>query len=186
MAILSKELKKIEVDGVKGHIDAIIDGTVVDVKSASPFSFQKFKKNSILEDDPFGYVQQLSGYSHVLNPGESAAWVAFNKVDGDICVSNLSSSIIADHDPTERIAHLKEVLAREEPPERCYPDEEDGKSGNRKLCTTCSYCEFKEQCWPGLRTFLYSGRPRFLTHVEKTPNVPELIAGTPDNPEIPL
>ena len=166
--------EEIEVDGVKGHIDAIIDGVVVDVKSASPFGFQKFKKNTVTEDDPFGYVQQLAGYSAVLNPGEAAAWVAFDKVDGEICVSNLSASIINDFDPATRIAHLKEVVASEEPPERCYSDEPDGKSGNRKLGTACSYCSFKTSCWEGLRAFSYSGRPRFLTHVAREPDVPEL------------
>jgi hypothetical protein len=166
--------EEIEVDGVKGHIDAIIDGVVVDVKSASPYGYQKFKKNEVLNDDPFGYVQQLAGYSAVLNPGEAAAWVAFDKVDGDICVANLSASIIADFDPAERITHLKEVVASEIPPERCYPDEEDGKSGNRKLGTGCSYCAFKQECWPGLRTFLYSGKPRFLTKVVRVPDVLEV------------
>ena len=65
--------REIEVNGVKGHIDAIIDGTVVDVKSASPFSFKKFANNTLTESDPFGYVAQLAGYSSVLTPGESAA-----------------------------------------------------------------------------------------------------------------
>lgn len=170
--------EELEVDGVKGHIDAIIDGVVVDVKSASPYGFQKFKKNSVADDDPFGYVQQLAGYSSVLNPGEAAAWVAFDKVDGEICVSNLSASIINDFNPVERIAHLKGVIASETPPERCYPDEEDGKSGNRKLGTACSYCAFKKECWPGLRTFLYSGRPRFLTVVVREPDVPELVTSS--------
>lgn len=176
--------EELEVDGVKGHIDAVIDGVVVDVKSASPFGYKKFKNNAVTEDDPFGYVQQLAGYSSVLNPGEAAAWVAFDKVGGDICVSTLSASIINDFDPEERIKHLKEVVASEEPPERCYPDEADGASGNRKLGTACSYCSFKTECWPGLRTFLYAGRPRFLTHVAKEPNVPELVSGTADAPEV--
>ena len=174
----------VEVDGVGGSIDAIIDGVVVDVKSASPFGFKKFKQNSVTEDDPFGYVQQLAGYAAVLTPGEAAAWVAFDKVDGEICVSNLSASIIKDFNPAERIAHLKKVVASDTPPERCYPDEEDGKSGNRKLGTACSYCAFKQECWPGLRTFLYSGKPRFLTHVAKKPDVPELISGTANAPEV--
>jgi hypothetical protein len=166
--------EELEVNGVKGHIDAVIDGVVVDVKSASPYGFKKFKTNSVLEDDPFGYVQQLAGYSAVLNPGKAAAWVAFDKVDGEICVAPLSASVIADFDPETRINHLKEVVASPTPPERCYPDVEDGKSGNRKLDTACSYCAFKHECWPGLRTFLYSGKPRHLTKVVREPDVLEL------------
>lgn len=168
---------EIEVDGVKGHIDAVIDGVVVDVKSASPFGYQKFKRGDVVNDDPFGYVQQLAGYSTVLTPGESAAWVAFDKVSGDICVSKLSQSIIADNPPAPRIAHLKEVINQDEPPALCYEPVPDGKSGNLKLATGCSYCPHKRRCFPALRTFLYSTGPRFLTSVVKQPEVPELIAG---------
>lgn len=166
--------EEISVDGVKGHIDAIIDGTVVDVKSASPFGYKKFKENSVLEDDPFGYVQQLAGYSSVLNPGKTAAWVAFNKVSGDLCVTNLSSSVISSFDPLRRITHLKEVINSPTPPERCYEDVPDGKSGNRKLGVACSYCPFKKTCWPELRTFIYASGPRFLTKTVNVPNVPEV------------
>ncbi len=172
---VERQQEEIEVDGVFGHIDAIIDDVVVDVKSASPYSYKKFKENNILEDDPFGYVNQLAGYSAVLKPGESAAWVAFDKVHGDICVTNLSASVIIDNDPFERIEHLKEIIDRAEPPERCYTDEPDGKSGNRKLGTACSYCAWKKECWPGLRTFLYGNGPRFLTHVVRVPDVPEVV-----------
>jgi CRISPR/Cas system-associated exonuclease Cas4 (RecB family) len=169
---------EVSVDGVKGHIDAIIDGTVVDVKSASPFGYKKFEKNEIVGNDPFGYVEQLAGYANVLTPGQEAAWIAFDKVSGDICVSKLSSSIVADYKPEDRIAHLKEVIESEAPPERCYEPVEDGKSGNMKLDTGCSYCGFKHACWPELRMFAYSTGPRYLTTVAKTPDVPEILRGT--------
>lgn len=165
---------EVEVDGVTGHIDAIIDGTVIDVKSASPFGYKKFEQGNVVEDDPFGYVAQLSGYANVLTPGEPAAWIAFDKVSGDICVSSLSSSIIKDHDPATRIAELKEIIDAPEPPPLCYLPVPDGKSGNLKLPTPCSYCKHKKRCHPNLRTFLYSNGPRFLTSVVKTPEVPEV------------
>lgn len=171
---VESEQKEVEVNGVKGHIDAIIDGVVVDVKSASPFGYKKFATNSVVEDDPFGYTQQLAGYASVLTPDKPAAWLAFDKVSGDICVASLSPSIINDYLPGPRIDHLKKVIETKQPPEKCYSDEEDGKSGNRKLGTACSYCEFNKECWPNTRTFFYSGRPRVLTVVKKTPNVPEL------------
>lgn len=166
--------EEIEVDGVKGHIDAIIDGVVVDVKSASPYSYKKFKNGEVLENDPFGYVGQLSGYADVLTPGKSAAWIAFDKVHGDICIAPLSASIIAGNKAAPRIEHLKEIIQQKEVPERCHQPVEDGKSGNEKLNTSCSYCAHKKRCHPGLRTFLYSTGPRFLTKVVKTPDVPEV------------
>jgi len=169
-----EEQAQVEVDGVKGHIDAIIDGVVVDVKSASPFGYKKFETDTVPQDDPFGYVAQLSGYANVLTPGEPAAWLAIDKVGGDICVSYLPPVVIKHHKPEDRIQHLKEVIASEEAPERCYEPVPDGKSGNLKLPTPCSYCAHKHRCHPGLRTFLYSSGPRFLTTVAREPDVPEV------------
>ena len=168
------EQMELEVDGVKGHIDAVIDGVTVDVKSASPLSYAKFERGSLFEDDPFGYIGQISSYASVLTPDTGGAFLAFDKVHGSICVLNVGPSITAAFSVPERVAHLREVIAKDTAPARCYPDEVDGKSGNRKLGTPCSYCSFKESCWPGLRTFLYSGKPRFLTQVERTPDVYEV------------
>lgn len=168
---------EVDVLGVKGHIDAIIDGVVVDVKSASPYGYQKFQKQTVTEDDPFGYVAQLSGYADVLTPDKPAAWVAFDKVSGDICVSPLSSTVIADNKPAPRIEHLKKVVASDEIPALCYEPIPDGKSGNMRLPTPCSYCKHKFRCHAGLRTFLYSTGPKYLTNVSKLPEVPEVKRG---------
>ncbi len=171
---VQSEQMEIEVDGVKGHIDAIIDGVVVDVKSASPFSYKKFKDHSLIENDPFGYIQQISGYTSEITPGKGGAFLAADKVGGDLTVMNVSSSIVESHPPAPRIAHLKEVIAQATPPPRCFDPEPDGKSGNMKLGTQCSYCAFKTECWPGLRTFIYSTGPRYLTTVVKVPDVYEV------------
>lgn len=171
---VTDEQREVEVDGVKGHIDAVIDGVVVDVKSASPYGYKKFEERTVVQDDPFGYVAQLSGYADVLTPGQGAAWLAIDKVAGDICISPLAPIVIKHHPPAERIAELKEVIASEEVPERCYEPVPDGKSGNMRLPTPCSYCAHKFRCHPGLRTFLYSTGPRFLTQVEREPDVPEV------------
>lgn len=171
---VEQEQAEVDVLGVKGHIDAIIDGTVVDVKSASSFGYKKFESNTVTEDDPFGYVAQLSGYADVLTPGEEAAWVAVDKVAGDICVSTLAPVVIKHHPPQARIEELRKVVESETPPERCYSDKEDGKSGNRRLDVGCSYCSHKFRCWPGLRTFIYSSGPRYLTTVAREPDVSEI------------
>ncbi len=168
------EQAEVEADGVKGHIDAIVDGVVVDVKSASPFGFKKFENQGILYEDPFGYINQLSGYASVLTPNKPAAWIAFNKVSGEICVTELPARVIADNEPTARIQHLKTILKLPEPPELCYQPVPDGKSGNMKLGTECSYCKHKFRCHPSLRIFAYSTGPRFLTTVVKQPEVFEI------------
>ena len=59
---VTDEQKEIKVSGILGHMDCKIDDEVVDIKSASNFSFRKFKNSTIENDDPFGYVEQVSGY----------------------------------------------------------------------------------------------------------------------------
>ena len=85
--VVEREQEEVEVDGIKGHIDAVIDGVVVDVKSASSFGYKKFKDKTVTEEDPFGYVAQLAGYANVLTPGKEAEWWAIDKVNGSNCIS---------------------------------------------------------------------------------------------------
>ena len=53
------EQKACEVEGVRGSMDARIDGRLVDIKSTSTYGFKKFKDATLAFDDPFGYVAQL-------------------------------------------------------------------------------------------------------------------------------
>jgi hypothetical protein len=41
-------------------MDCIIDGEVVDVKTASGYGFRKFKDGTLPEEDTFGYMAQLT------------------------------------------------------------------------------------------------------------------------------
>lgn len=165
--------KQVTVDGIIGHIDAIIDGVLIDVKSTSPHSFKKFKDGTLREDDPFAYIPQLSGYLQGtgLNDG---AYVAVDKQNGNIAVMTLQDEDRVDI--KKRISYIKEIVSQEEPPDRCFQPEPMGKSGNLKLPPGCSYCPFKKECWRdvGLRKFIYSTGPVWLTHVEKEPEVPEV------------
>lgn len=170
--------KEVDLNGVKGHIDAIVNGVVVDAKSCSTYQFRKIKEGRLADDDPFGYVHQLLGYliassgDNVVRNKERAAFLAIDKTLGTICTSFHDVRDAPDY--TSLIEELRLILDTPSPPEREYVDEPDGKSGNRKLGLECSYCPYKNTCWPGLRTFLYMGKPRFLTKVMREPNVPEL------------
>jgi hypothetical protein len=177
---VSHEQYEVDVDGVKGHTDAVIDGIPVDCKSASTYSFQKFANGSFVFDDPFGYIQQLSGYAHALGKTDRAGFLVADKVHGDICFAEIDEYSIRGNPPRPRIDALRSVISQSEPPERCYPDEPDGKSGNRKLGLNCSYCKFKDECWKdankgqGLRKFFYSRGPVWLTEVKREPKVDEV------------
>lgn len=170
--------KVVSCEGVQGSLDAKIDGVLVDCKSASPYAYKKFEDGSFVFDDPFGYVQQLSGYANA--EGETrAGFLVAEKVAGDICFAELDPLYIKGNKPADRIAELRKSIAGVTPPPRCHPDVPDGKSGNRKLSVECSYCPFKFECWKdanggkGLRKFFYSRGPVFLTAVSKEPKVNE-------------
>lgn len=170
--------KGVSYDGVTGSIDAVIDGVLVDVKSASSFSFDKFKSGSYLFDDPFGYVSQLSAYASALGT-DRAGFLVADKVHGDIAFVEFDKAYIDGNPPGPRINHLREVIKSGTPPERCYDAVPEGKSGNQKLGVGCSYCAFKDECWKdsnggkGLRKFWYSRGPVWLAEVKKEPLVAE-------------
>jgi CRISPR/Cas system-associated exonuclease Cas4 (RecB family) len=176
---VTHEQYETEVDGVKGHTDAVIDGVPVDCKSASSYSYQKFANGGFIFDDPFGYIAQLSGYAHALEKTDRAGFLVCDKQHGDICFAEIDKIDIEAHPPKPRIEHLREIISQATPPPRCYDDVPEGKSGNRKLSVGCSYCPFKDTCWAdanggqGLRKFFYSRGPVWLSEVKKEPKVNE-------------
>ena len=170
------EQKKCTVEGVDGHMDARIDGRLIDVKSTSSYSFKKFKDGTLAEDDPFGYVAQLKAYAHS-EGDDKYGWLAIDKQNGHLCYleyDNNTKHPKIDYSIADRVNHVKTVVKSEKPPERCYDPVEDGKSGNMKLPVGCSYCGYKKHCYPDLRGFAYSTGVRFLTKVVNEPKVPEI------------
>lgn len=161
---------------IKGRQDAIIDGVKVDVKSAAPRSFLKFKTGALQEEDLFGYIPQLASYSKNHDGGQG--FLAIEKSLGHLCYLPIRDSDLPD--VAERAKSLLAMVDRGVEPSRKYPDTPDGQSGNRKLGLICSYCPYKYHCWrdanngKGLRTFIYSAGPRFMTRVEYEPSVPEI------------
>ena len=171
--------KEVHVDGVAGHQDSIIDGVLVDCKSASGFGFEKFRKNNLVEDDPFGYVAQISAYAQA-NGIDTAAFLAINKSTGEICLSKLHQMDMINAEA--RVKHLKNIVGKDSLPDKCYTDMPDGKSGNRSLAVGCVYCNYKQTCWAdsnqgkGLRVFKYAKGNKFLTQVVREPDVEEVYA----------
>ena len=176
---VSHEQTEVEIDGIKGHNDAVIDGVVIDCKSASTHSFKKFRDGTLAQDDPFGYMEQLAGYSRGLG-GLPGGFLAIDKQNGHIALMQVPVEELDALQIEDRIKYLKDVVTQPEPPERCYDPVPEGKSGNEKLAVGCSYCPHKFKCWAdandgiGLRSFLYSTGPVHLTKVEAEPRVPEV------------
>jgi hypothetical protein len=170
----------VEIAGVKGKRDAIIDGVLVDVKSANSRSFKKFEEHTLDKDDAFGYRKQLSFYLNAskkderLTTKDRAAFLAVDKELGHLALDFHGS----DEDWEKIIEEKRDLLASPVPPERAFKAVPEGKSGNERLTVPCTYCAFKKICWPGLRTYIYSNGPMFLTHVERAPKVTEVPALT--------
>lgn len=164
---------EVEIEGVKGHRDAIIDGSIVDVKSASFRSFFKFLQNGLLKDDPFGYISQINAYAQAsqdeLTDKDRVHFLAANKETGALCLDTYPRDIHNDY--AEVILEKKEIIASKTIPARSFSDQEEGKSGNKRLGTYCSFCDFKHSCWPGLRKFDYAKGPVYMTKVVKEPRV---------------
>jgi hypothetical protein len=177
---VTDEQKVCNVGGIVGHMDCKIDGVVTDVKSASSFGFKKFKEGKILNDDPFGYVDQIRAYAH--SEGESdIGWLAIDKTNGhltflkyDMNGKEFQAYEAFNGTVVERVERLKKLVEQPEPEVVCYQPQPDGKSGNLKLAVGCSYCQYKKHCYPELRLFNYSYAPKYLCKVVNEPNVQEL------------
>ena len=175
---VTDQQKEVNVEGVLGHQDSMIDDVLVDCKSASGYSFKKFKSNNLIEDDPFGYIAQISAYAEA-NQVSKAAFLVIDKSSGEICLSPVHQMEMIN--AKERIKHLKGMVSNDHVPDRCYAPIADGESGNLKLAVGCVYCGHKRECWQdanhgkGLRAFRYSRGLSYLTTVAKEPKVEEVV-----------
>jgi len=174
------EQSKLNVFGVKGHRDAVIDGMTVDVKSCSSYAYKKFKEGKLKDDDPFGYISQLSSYVYagkddpLVTNKTHGAFLAVDKQNGNVCLDVYDFTKELET-KGEEIKEVKSVVEGDIPKEKIDPIPQSKTSSNKKLSMQCSYCDFKYLCWDNLRTFIYSYGPEYLTHVETEPKVPEIF-----------
>jgi hypothetical protein len=175
---VTDQQKEVNVEGVLGHQDSMIDDVLIDCKSASAYSFKKFKHNTLLEDDPFGYIAQISAYAEA-NQVNKAAFLVIDKSSGEICLTPVHQMEMIN--AKERVKHLKGMVNNDYMPDRCYDPLPDGESGNLKLAIGCVYCSHKRECWSdcnngkGLRAFRYSRGLNYLVKVAKEPKVEEVV-----------
>lgn len=174
--------KPVNLDGMTGRMDGKVDGVPFDIKSASSNAFrQKFIENKLVQDDHFGYLAQISGYAQGDPDHDDTKGVVIigaDKESGKLAMVHLDPLELID--ARQRAAEARRIVESPERPERCYPDVDDGKSGNRKIAKNCQWCAFKFPCWSdandgeGLRVFRYSSGPTYLTKVVNLPKVEEI------------
>ena len=174
---VSSQQQEVEVEGIKGHLDCLIDGDLVDIKSASAYAFQKYATGMIKVDDVYGNIFQLASYAHAKGLNRAFLFV-MNKVYGTLTLLELEDLDLVN--PESRLKHLKEITVLPSPPvELCYEPIPYGTSGNMRLHKNCEFCPFKGECWKGanggkgIRWFKYSNERVPLVKVTKEPKVQE-------------
>ena len=151
-----KVIYKFNGDKIEGRQDVEIDGKVWDIKSASPYSFEKkFGEsggfNEVIREDSFGYASQgfLYGESQSKKFG---GWIAINKSTGEWTVCETPASVDEHKQKALKLAEDNfKALKEGKPFKRCYSDVAETfrtkPTGNRVLGFVCSYCPYKLPCW---------------------------------------
>lgn len=166
------EQDELILDGITGHRDCVIDGCVVDVKSAATRSFIKFKDKTLASMDDFGYLDQLDGYiaasadDPLVRTKDRGYLFAVDKQLGHMV---LYEHRLREDSIRKRIEYYKQIIGRDTAPPCTCGTVADGSAGNIKLDIPASYNAFKYVCFPHLRTFLYADGPRYLTKVVRRP-----------------
>ena len=138
--------KKHTVEGVNGSQDCTIDGELVDIKTASAWSWENKFTESGIKDDAFGYIKQLSGYGKS-DDRKEGYFLAFNKNKSTLklCRQQLEEDI------DTYIVDLKDKMESDTPPMRLANATTFSKAeAKEKLCMTCAFCGFKEDCYGSL------------------------------------
>lgn len=174
---VTDEQKEVSVSGIKGHMDCVIDGEVIDIKTASGFAFKKFYNKTLAEDDMFGYLPQLAGYEAAMGTNKGG-FLAMNKESGELALYRPDS--FDKPDIKKKIKTVKKLIKIDTPPELCYNPIPDGAAGNMQIARGCTWCRHKFECHSdanegkGLRVFKYSNKYSYLTRVVKEPRVLEV------------
>lgn len=167
---VTDQQKKVQRDIVTGSIDAIIDGTLCDVKSCSTHSFQKFKKGTLPLQDSFGYLPQISGYRTCLNQN-SCFFLAVDKVTGELATYFPDPEF--DLPDIDKVIAVAKKAATEYPEEPCEKPVPFGKSGNEVVANCCKNCPHLFKCFPNVKEYKYSTGSEYFTKIVKEPKVKE-------------
>lgn len=167
-----------EVLTIPGTLDMIIDGKVWDIKSISPFLFDRKISDyrQLKENDSFGYIPQLFGYA--IAKGISAGgWIFVNKSNGEFKV--LECPEYQDAERKEAMATIVSnttALWAQEEFKKCFTAKNEyfrkKPTGNQYLGSPCIFCKHRTTCWPEAK---YMANPsssarepeyKYYTHIE--------------------
>jgi hypothetical protein len=166
--LADQETVAINIDGntLNGTLDLALDlgdniPTIWDIKSASHYSFvNKFENiNSLIDDDPFGYITQLWLYTEakrrIDNRTQIGGFIAFDKSSGDLRVIPIPQYM---YEPVlekvlDRVSKVFRDIETVTAEKRPTIKEKYRKkmTGREYLDTVCQYCKFKFNCFPNIQ-----------------------------------
>lgn len=164
---VTDQQKTVEIDGVTGSIDAIIDGVLCDVKSCSTNSFKKFKHGTLPSQDSFGYLPQISGYRTCLKQEATPFFLAVDKVTGELATYFPDPDF--DLPDIHKVIEVAKKASEECPSEPCAKPVAYGKSGNEVVASCCKYCPHLFKCFPHAKEYKYSTGSEYFTKIVKEP-----------------
>ena len=147
---------KLGKQSIDGKQDVEIDNKVWDIKSASPYSFEKkFGEdggfNEVVKDDTFGYASQGFLYAESQSK-DFGGWIVINKSTGEWTVCE-TPKLVEPHksDAIKKAKDNIKAIKDGVPFKRQYDAIEEtfrGKpTGNKVLGLACSFCPYKLPCW---------------------------------------
>lgn len=171
---LEQEQVDYEVSGIqiRGRIDAVIDGVIVDVKTTSPYSFDAWNGKELDDrSDKFGYRWQVEAYRHSdqlmkfsHNPGRL---FLLDKQNGKLGLASVP--MVPYPDFTRRVTTIAQTLDKSDPPPRAFPAEDRKTAPGKYLNIACQYCDFNKECW----------KERNITQVARKGKVVWLVGDKP-------
>jgi hypothetical protein len=167
---VTDQQKSVQREGITGSIDAIIDGTLCDVKSCSSHSFKKFSNGTLPLQDSFGYLPQISGYRTCLNQN-SCFFLAVDKVTGELATYFPDPDF--DLPNIDKVIEAAKKAATEYPEEPCEKPVPFGKSGNEVVASCCKTCPHLFKCFPDVKEYKYSTGSEYFTKIVKEPRLKE-------------
>ncbi len=139
---------------IKGEDDIEIDGKVYDIKSCSPFAYiHKWHQGyeNLKNDDTFGYLGQLYGYSTAQDK-EAGGWIVVDKSSGEVCVVDAKIHGQEKQRLKQVVEDTVATISEGRPFKRCFEAEDDKfkatSTGLKRLSISCSFCDFVKVCWP--------------------------------------
>jgi hypothetical protein len=155
---------------VRGKIDAVIDGVLVDVKSCSRSVFQ----------DLSSYYEQVRWYAKA-GGWKEAGILAVEKSSGRMRYE----AVPLCHGGTGRIQTFHgdtlDELSATTPPDRSlifHP------GSNGKMPDGCLWCPHKYRCWPDLVAYKYAYGPEFFVEPPMRMRVPRMTQAEVENEPI--